>query len=375
MRDPGDSAIGPPFLPGFGRDARTGTPGRASVIGVTSDRTATPSVSVIIVTHNSADEVSRPLESLAASTIAGDLECVVVDCASTDATIEAVRREYRDARVIAADNVGFAEGNNIGVAASSGEYVLMLNPDAWVEPTTIDVLRRTLIDHPEFGAVGATVRHPDGRIQEVGNRLDWFGFPIPQRPDEPGTEIVRDAFFVSGCGVLLRRRDWERVGGLDGRLFMFVEEVDLCWRLQLAGLRTVVVPDVVIWHVGGASLDGGYAHDGRHETNDQRIYLRERNTLAVALRNGSVFEIGAVALGWLVNALEIVVFALTGRGGLARQYLRALTWNWRRRHETRELRRATRSGLRWWRSAPRGRSVTPGKLVLLRQSGIPLVSR
>lgn len=328
-------------------------------------------VSVVIVTYNCRDIVGRTLDSLRTQTWP-DVEVVVVDNQSGDGTAEWITEEYPEVHVERPGaNLGFADGNNVGVARTTGEYVFMLNPDAWLEPDTIRILATALAEDTTIGVVGGTVLHEDGTVQENGNLLDRTGFPLPRRGGATHP-IDRNVFYIGGCALMLRRADWDRAGGLDGRFFMFAEEVDLCWRIQLLGGDIAVVPDAVIWHVGGATLAGGYAKGGgNHRTSPRRIYLRERNTLAMMLRNGSLPGLGWVALGWIANIAEALGFVVMRQPALAAQYPRALWWNVRQLPHTLRLRRATqRQRVRGHRRIG-GWARGSAKVALLRQSGIP----
>lgn len=329
-------------------------------------------VSVVVVNYNCADVIERPLRSLGEQTWP-DVEAVVVDCDSQDASMELVARRFPGAcRIPLGVNAGFAEANNRGVAAATGELVMLLNPDAWLEPASLEGLARTLLADEGIGVVGGTVRHEDGTVQEIGNLVDRFGFPVPRR-EGAETPIDRGAFFVGGCAMMMRRRDWDRLGGFDGRFFMFFEEVDLCWRAQRAGLDVAIVPSVTIWHLGGFTLSGGYAKGGRHRTNPQRVFLRERNTLASVIKNGDGSTIAWAALGWAMNVAEALGFVLLGQRDVARQYPLALAWNVRRLPESLRMRRATRASfVRRDRDLP-GWARGSGKLRVLRSSGLPVV--
>jgi GT2 family glycosyltransferase len=330
-------------------------------------------VTVAIVNYNCADHIGRTLESLRTQTWP-DIETVVTDNGSTDDSPRLITERYPEARFVPLGrNAGFADGTNIAVAAGTGEFVFMLNPDAWLEPETVERLVGVLREHPDIGVVGGTVLHEDGRVQETGNRLDRLGFPVPRR-DGASHPVDRDVFYVGGCSLMMRRRDWERLGGLDGRMFMFFEEVDLCWRAQRSGLDIAVAPEAVIWHIGGATLAGGYAGEGgRHQTSPSRVYLRERNTLASALRNGDPSTLGWAALGWAFNVVEALGFLALRQPRVAAQYPRALWWNIRMLPETLRRRRATRRTFTRRDRDLRGWARGSGKLRVLRAGGVPTV--
>lgn len=329
-------------------------------------------VSVIVVNYNCGEVIERPLRSLREQTWR-DVETIVVDCASSDDSMARVADGFPEAvRLELGVNAGFAEANNRGVARATGELVMLLNPDAWLDPGSLEGLARTLLDDEGIGVAGGTVRHEDGTIQEIGNLVDRAGFPVPRR-DGAQSPIDRGAFFVGGCAMMMRRRDWDRHGGFDGRFFMFFEEVDLCWRVQRSGLDIAIVPGVTIWHLGGFTLSGGYARAGKHRTNPQRVYLRERNTLASVIKNGDPETLLWALAGWMMNAVEAIGFALLGQRDVARQYPRALAWNVRHLGESLRLRRATRASFTRGDREIAGWARGSGKLRVLRSSGVPVV--
>lgn len=321
--------------------------------------------------YNCGDVIDRPLDSLRAQTWP-DVEVVVVDNDSTDGSMDMVAERFPEARRMPLGrNPGFAEANNLGVAAATGELVMLLNPDAWLEPDGLAGLAAVLAGDPAVGVAGGTVRHEDGSIQEIGNRIDRMGFPVPRRAGAHAP-VDRGAFFVGGCAMMMRRTDWDRLGGFDERFFMFFEEVDLQWRAQREGLDVAVAPGVTVWHMGGVTLSGGYAAGGRHRTNPRRIYLRERNTLASVIRNGDASTLAWAALGWAMNVVEALGFLAMGQREVARQYPRALWWNVRRLPESLRLRRSTRARFtRRDRDLP-GWARGSGKLRVLR-GGMPAV--
>jgi GT2 family glycosyltransferase len=330
-------------------------------------------VTVAVVNYNCGEYIDRTLASLRQQTWA-DVEVVVADNGSTDDSPRLIAERFPEARLLPlGHNAGFADGTNRAAEAGSGEYVFMLNPDAWLEPDTIGRLVDVLRENPDIGVVGGTVLHEDGSVQETGNRLDRFGFPVPRRQGA-ALPLDRDVFYVGGCSLMMRQRDWDRLGGLDGRMFMFFEEVDLCWRAQRSGLDIAVAPEAVIWHIGGATLAGGYAKEqGRHQTSPSRVYLRERNTLASVLRNGDASTLAWAGLGWALNVVEALGFLALRQPRVAAQYPRALWWNIRRLPGTLRRRRATRPTFTRRDRDLRGWARGSGKVRVLRSGGVPSV--
>jgi N-acetylglucosaminyl-diphospho-decaprenol L-rhamnosyltransferase len=224
-------------------------------------------VSVVILSHNSWSHLER---ALSAVTPLGH-EVIVVDNDSTDSTADWVRRSFPGVRVIALrENVGFARGNNIGIDAASGGYLLLMNADAWPAEGAVDALVACAERSPRAGVVAPRLLNHDGSLQRSVRafptlwRLATEYFFL--RKLAPRSRVLnafyaggfdhdleRDVDWVKGAVLLLRREAVEAVGAFDSAFFIFSDEVDLCYRLRLAGWCTRFYPGAVFWHIGGAS--------------------------------------------------------------------------------------------------------------------------
>lgn len=225
-------------------------------------------VAIVIVTYNSAAEISGCLGAL---TGLDDVEIVVVDNASQDATCAEVTR--RGIRLIAnLKNTGFAGGVNLGVRATTAPYVLLLNPDANLQGGIDDLV--AVFDDPQTGAAGGMLTGPDGTPQ-VGfmarnlptpavlilevlgiNRL-WPGNPVNWHYRCLGESAVVQKLVGQPAGAFLMfsRKAWENVGGFDERYWpVWFEDVDFCTQLNLAGYHIWYVPGAVAQHIGGHSV-------------------------------------------------------------------------------------------------------------------------
>jgi GT2 family glycosyltransferase len=230
-------------------------------------------VSAIVVTHNAAEWIERPLGSLAGS----GAEAIVVDNASTDGTAKLVREKFPDARVIEQDNKGFGAGNNAGMRAASGRYFLLLNPDAWLTDGALEKLVAFADEHPEAAVVGPRLLNPDGSLQRSVR-----GYPSPWRiateyfflrklgprthalnaffGEQFDHESVREAEYLFGACMLVRREAVDAVGGFDEDFFLMSEEVDWCYRFREAGWKVLFYPGAEVFHVVGASLNPRQFH-------------------------------------------------------------------------------------------------------------------
>jgi len=234
---------------------------------------ADAAVSAIVVTHNAAAWIQRSLESLAGT----GAEVVVVDNASTDGTPGLVREKFRDARVIEQENKGFGAGNNAGMRAASGRYYLLLNPDAWLTEGALEKLVAFADAHPQAAVIGPRLLNPDGSLQRSVR-----GYPSPWRiateyfflrklgprthalnaffGEQFDHESVREAEYLFGACLLVRREAVDEVGGFDEDFFLMSEEVDWCYRFREAGWKVLFYPGAEVFHVVGASLNPRQFH-------------------------------------------------------------------------------------------------------------------
>ena len=226
-----------------------------------------PLVSIAIVSFNSRTHLERCLRSIEA-TVAPPREVLVVDNASTDGTVEALAPDWPGVRWIAnRRNVGFARASNQALAQAGAPFWLMLNPDAELEPGAVESLLRYLEDHPEAAVAGPVVKRPDGRLEPSAGWVPTPGRELVEtlllfrlglrgrllRGEPPGPVAVD---WVSGCAMLVRADAAREVGLFDERYFLYVEDLDWCWRFRRAGWEVVLVPGPRVLHHRGASVLG-----------------------------------------------------------------------------------------------------------------------
>lgn len=216
-------------------------------------------ISVVTVLFQSAGELPAYLAALGAALSTSD-EIILVDNASTDGGPEWVEHHAPEVRLLRLErNVGFGAGCNAGIRAAHGDRILLLNPDARVEPDAIRVLARELDAHPRAGAAAALI------VDETGCPLPshepfptpWSivtgGHPWPHvRPLPPPKRPVRVDWPYAAC-LLLRREALEQAGLFDERVFLFAEEPDLAARLRASGWERWLVPAARVTHPGGVS--------------------------------------------------------------------------------------------------------------------------
>jgi GT2 family glycosyltransferase len=213
-----------------------------------------PMVSILVAAYNHIDMTLECVASIAACTEPGDdFEVLVADDASTDATAQ-VLAGIGNLRVVSQpENLGFLRNCNAAAMQARGRYLLLLNNDAQVTPGWLHALLAAIDGHEDVGATGPRFVYPDGMLQEAGAALRRDGtsemIGYGDWPGQPQYNYRRNVDYVSGACLLLRRADFESLGGFDERYApAYCEDVDLCLRLRERGKRIVYCPDSLLVH-------------------------------------------------------------------------------------------------------------------------------
>lgn len=254
LRDPSEPAA--PAAPGL--------QGRAAA-PLPDARPAVPDLSVIVVNRNTRELLAECLASIRAHAGPVSVETIVVDNGSTDGSVQRVRDEFPEVRLIEnAENTGYAFPNNQGLAAGRGRYLLLLNSDTVLRPGALARLVEFMDAEPRAGACGPLLRFPDGRLQRSA-----YSIPSPRtylacmltldqrfpRSRAFGNEHLgfghdrtAEVEALLGAALLVRREVLERVGGLDERLRIHYNDFDWCLRIREAGYKVFFVHDAEIVH-------------------------------------------------------------------------------------------------------------------------------
>lgn len=230
-----------------------------------------PVISIIVVSYNARDVLTSCLASIERGGDGLDIQTIVIDNASTDGSVEMIRREAPWATVVEnAGNVGFAAANNQGIREATGRWLLLLNPDTELAASTLSETLRFAESRPEAGVIGCRCLNPDGSQQStlfrattlldlvvntvVPNRL-MRRSRILGRSRYAGMDLdeVQEVDIVAGCFMFIRREALEQVGGMDDGFFMYGEEAEWCHRFRKAGWKVVYYPGASILHYGGIS--------------------------------------------------------------------------------------------------------------------------
>ncbi len=217
-----------------------------------------PLIAVVVLNTNRREDTLSCLASLAALEYPRH-EVLLLDNASTDGSVDAVRAQFPAVRILAlTDNRGYAGNNNVGIEAAmamGAEWILVLNEDTVLAPTCLNELMQAVAEDERVGVLGPMVYHHDepGVIQSAGGILDgrWTSVHAGQNEDDTGQFAApRRVDWVSGCAIMVRRQAIQQVGALDDRFFYYWEETEWCLRIAGAGWFIVQVPAAKLWHKG-----------------------------------------------------------------------------------------------------------------------------
>ncbi len=240
-------------------------------------------VSVVLLNYKGADDTIACLDSLRKLDWNTDrLEIVCVDNASADDSIERISHAFPEIRVIdSGSNRGFAGGCNFGADLAKGEYLAFINNDARPDPAWLSAAVEEFESDRTLASVASKVLDWDGELIDfVDGSLTWYGMgykPGTAQPDTGEFDQPKDVLFGTGSAVLFRSEIFHAVGGFDERFFMFFEDVDLGWRLNVLGHRVRYVPGSLVFHRHHATINqyGSF----------RESYLLERNALLSMFKN------------------------------------------------------------------------------------------
>ncbi len=240
-----------------------------------------PKVSVLVVAYESGPLLADCLAAIRSQTFA-DHEVILVDNASSDGAPQAVALRFPDVRQIAAGaNLGFAAGNNLAARNAQGQWLALINPDALAKPDWLERLMAATQAFPQVGCFTSRQLLADGsgRLDGLGDVMSVCGFPYRGgygHPD-PGPLPPGEVFSACGGAMLISRQLFEAMGGFDERLFCYGEDVDLGFRLRLAGRSTLLIPDAIVHHHGGTASGG--------PRSDFAVFHGTRNRLWVYIKD------------------------------------------------------------------------------------------
>jgi GT2 family glycosyltransferase len=268
---------------------------------------------VVVLNWNGYRVVEECLESLYHQTYQ-PIEIIMVDNASTDGSVDLVRTKFPDVKLIVNEkNLGFGGGNNVGIQASRGRYIMMLNNDTRLDPKCIEELKRSIEKDNKYGVCASKIllEYEDNLIDAAGIVVCPDGLSIGRGRLEKGVLYDEEAevFFASDCACLYRGEMLEDIGLYDEDFFAYADETDMGWRAQLAGWKCIYNPKAIVYHFHSAS-SGTYS--------PLKAFLVERNRIWVAVKNfpPSLLILGQFYTFWRYFLQAYGAF--TGKGAAGR---------------------------------------------------------
>ncbi len=303
-------------------------------------------VAVAILNWNGERLLPKFLPSVLSNSPEGSV--YVIDNGSSDRSVELLQQNFPDVQLISfEDNHGFSEGYNLGLAEIEAEIVVLLNSDVEVTPNWLDPILKEFDSNENTCAVQPKIRsYQEKEFFEyagaAGGYIDCYGYPFCQ--GRVLNEIEKDLgqydqrtriFWASGACMAIRKNTYFKAGGLDPHFFAHMEEIDLCWRLNRMGNEVIYLPDSVVYHLGGASLQAG---------DPRKTFLNFRNNLLLLAKNLNGKEFYRILVPRLfLDGAAAIKFLLSGS---LREFLAvirahfAFYGDWREvREENRDIRK------------------------------------
>lgn len=244
-----------------------------------------PLVSIIVLNWNGERVIRSSLDSIRKLDYP-NVEVIVVDNGSTDASIDILTNEFPDFRLLKNDrNLGFSAGMNIGIRESQGDLILLYNNDAIAHPKSLSEMVETMLSEAETVIVGGLILYSDPKdvIESCGGKLDPITGVIwaegngerMQARHLPNGSPITDLEYVSGCVLLIKKEAIQKIGLFDEQVVLWSQDLDWCLKAKRAGLRCVLNPSALIWHVGSYSSRRvpSRSHFGKLKSDVQIIML------------------------------------------------------------------------------------------------------
>lgn len=253
---------------------------------------------VVILNYNGAGMLRRFLPSVIK--YSSEASIYVADNGSSDESCDVVRNEFPAVKLLVLDhNYGFAEGYNRALAQVDEEYAVLLNSDVEVTRGWLSPMTQFLDSNPEVAACQPKLLSFKQKdffeyAGAAGGFIDKWGYTFCRgrifntvERDSGQYDDTTDVFWATGAALMIRNEVYKNNGGLDGRFFAHMEEIDLCWRLRSRGYKIACVPQSHVYHVGGATLK---------KENPQKTYLNFRNNLLMIYKNASDCQLKKILL-------------------------------------------------------------------------------
>ena len=248
-----------------------------------------PETAIVILNWNGIDFLKKFLGKVVSYSSGTGISVWVADNGSTDGSLDWIKENQKGVSVIdLTENHGFAGGYNLALEQINADYYVLLNSDIEVTPGWLEPMILVLENNRDTVACQPKIMSWHNReffehAGAAGGFIDKYGYPFCRgrilshvEKDNGQYDNQRDIFWASGACMVVRASAWKEYGGFDSRFFAHMEEIDLCWRFQIGGLKVKFVPESVVYHVGGGSLP---------YNSPQKTFLNFRNSLFLLYRN------------------------------------------------------------------------------------------
>ena len=274
-------------------------------------------VSVVIVNWNTKDLLHQTLQTLYKNTHGITFETIVVDNGSSNGSVDMVRKLWKQVKLIQLpENKGFTVANNEGFDKAKGRFILLLNSDTIVTPTTLPGMVRFLETHPDAGCVGCKHLNPDKTLQRSMDNFpsllnDFLSYtelhrlqifqPLLKKKFAWWSDYdkVCEVDWVNGSCMMVRREAIKEIGGLDETFFIYAEEIDWCYRMKEHGWKVYFTPEATIIHIGGQAMN---------RAANKRIVLKYKGQYRFYRKHYSIFKY--IALRIIVTLIVMVRIAI-----------------------------------------------------------------
>jgi len=281
-----------------------------------------PFLSIIMTNKNACKWLDRVFSSLEKQ-VFRNFELIFVDNRSTDDSIRFVSHKYPWAKIIKGKkDLGFSGGNNLGAARAKGEYLLLLNTDTYLNKDSLSILIDSIKKNGPNNIYQMDLRfynksNINGKALKLG--IDRFGYPIGDS----------QFFYAEGSALAIKRTVFNELDGFDEKYYMYLEDVDLCWRARLMGIKVIFVPKAYVFHYGGGTSQMSTPQKGiKYKTTMSRRYHAQKNNIRSLIKNYSLANLlWSLPVSLLLASMEGWIYLAKGSltGFIALH--KAILWN------------------------------------------------
>jgi GT2 family glycosyltransferase len=295
--------------------------------------------SIIILNYNGKEFLERCLSSVL-NTNYPNFEVILVDNASTDGSVEFVKKNFPSVKVIANKvNLHFTGGNNIGIKAARGEYIVLLNNDTEVHPNWLSEIVKVMEIDPSVGLCQCKLLFMDNReeIDSTGGFINYLGLCEERGKgeiDKHQYDQIDEIFHAKGAALVVKREVLNEVGLFDSFFYYNYEDVDLCWRARLRGYKVVFCPKAIVYHHRSSPTKKKF------QLKSEGMFHSAKNVIRMIIKNYALINlIFVLPVLILIEISAAVLLPIKGQKDYSKAIVKAMLWNIRNIKSTLEERR------------------------------------